>query len=134
MHGAEPSRFQDLAMRGQAINFGAFFQAQPDTTAKLAGFAFAFEHLEIAAYEQLRRVGRGEAHGAGAREVHRRARARRRPCTPRDLRDTTLSVTASVRATAGSPVPIAFGFHPPTSGSPGLPEPNGESPHPFASA
>jgi ferritin-like metal-binding protein YciE len=56
MHGAEPSRFQDLAMRGQAINFGAFFQAQPDTTAKLAGFAFAFEHLEIAAYEQLRRV------------------------------------------------------------------------------
>jgi ferritin-like metal-binding protein YciE len=55
-HGAKPSRFQDVAMRGQAINFGAFFAAQPDTTAKLAGFAFAFEHLEVAAYELLKRV------------------------------------------------------------------------------
>ena len=35
---------------------GAFFGAQPDTPAKLAGFAFAFEHLEIAGYEQLKRV------------------------------------------------------------------------------
>jgi ferritin-like metal-binding protein YciE len=33
-----------------------FFQAQPDTPAKLAAFAYAFEHLEIAAYEQLWRV------------------------------------------------------------------------------
>ncbi|HZA90416.1 MAG TPA: DUF892 family protein [Solirubrobacterales bacterium] len=55
-HDAQPSRFQDIAMRGQALNFGAFFKAQPDTTAKLAGFAFAFEHLEVAAYELLRRV------------------------------------------------------------------------------
>src|SRR5215211_2993475 len=55
-HDAKPSRFQDLAMRGGALNVGAFFAAQPDTTAKLAGFAFAFEHLEIAAYELLRRV------------------------------------------------------------------------------
>jgi ferritin-like metal-binding protein YciE len=34
----------------------AFFAAQPDTPVKLAGFAYAFEHLEIAAYELLRRV------------------------------------------------------------------------------
>jgi ferritin-like metal-binding protein YciE len=33
-----------------------FFQSQPDTPAKLAGFAFAFEHLEIAGYELLGRV------------------------------------------------------------------------------
>jgi ferritin-like metal-binding protein YciE len=33
-----------------------FFQAQPDTPAKLAGFAYAFEHLEAAAYELLKRV------------------------------------------------------------------------------
>jgi ferritin-like metal-binding protein YciE len=33
-----------------------FFQAQPDTPGKLAAFAFAFEHLEIGGYEQLRRV------------------------------------------------------------------------------
>jgi ferritin-like metal-binding protein YciE len=54
--GASPSRFQDIGMRLGGANLGAFFAAQPDTPAKLAGFAFAFEHLEIASYELLRRV------------------------------------------------------------------------------
>jgi Domain of unknown function (DUF892) len=31
-------------------------QAHPDTPAKLVAFAYAFEHLEIGGYEQLRRV------------------------------------------------------------------------------
>ena len=31
------------------LNLGVFFAAQPDTPVKLAGFAYAFEHLEIAA-------------------------------------------------------------------------------------
>jgi len=51
-----PSRIKDAAMRLGALNWGAFFQAQPDTPGKLAGFAFAFEHLEIAGYELLKRV------------------------------------------------------------------------------
>jgi ferritin-like metal-binding protein YciE len=55
-HGAGPSRLQDAAMRLGAINWAGFFRAQPDTPAKLAGFAYAFEHLEIAAYEELKRV------------------------------------------------------------------------------
>ena len=55
-HGAGPSRFQRAGMRMGALNLGAFFTAQPDTPAKLAGFAYAFEHLEIAGYELLRRV------------------------------------------------------------------------------
>ena len=55
-HDAGPSRFQSTGMRIGGLNIGAFFGAQPDTPAKLAGFAFAFEHLEIAAYELLRRV------------------------------------------------------------------------------
>jgi ferritin-like metal-binding protein YciE len=55
-HDASPSRFQSMAMRMGGLNVGAFFGAQPDTPAKLAGFAYAFEHLEIAAYELLRRV------------------------------------------------------------------------------
>jgi ferritin-like metal-binding protein YciE len=63
-HDARPSRFQNTAMRIGGLNIGAFFGAQPDTPAKLAGFAFAFEHLEIAAYELLRlvaeRAGDGE--------------------------------------------------------------------------
>ena len=56
--GGRPSRFKDIALRGGGVNLGGFFGAQPDTPAKLAGFAFAFEHLEIAAYEQLQRVAR----------------------------------------------------------------------------
>jgi ferritin-like metal-binding protein YciE len=56
--GGRPSRFKDIALRGGGVNIGGFFGAQPDTPAKLAGFAFAFEHLEIASYEQLQRVAR----------------------------------------------------------------------------
>jgi ferritin-like metal-binding protein YciE len=54
--GASPSRLKDAALSLGALNWGAFFGAQPDTPAKLAAFAYAFEHLEIAAYELLRRV------------------------------------------------------------------------------
>jgi len=57
-HDAGPSRLQDAAMRLGALNWGAFFQAQPDTPGKLAAFAYAFEHLEIAGYELLARVAR----------------------------------------------------------------------------
>jgi ferritin-like metal-binding protein YciE len=54
--GERPSRFKSALLRVGGMNLGAFFGAQPDTPAKLAGFAFAFEHLEIAAYEQLKLV------------------------------------------------------------------------------
>jgi ferritin-like metal-binding protein YciE len=56
-------------LRLGGVNLGAFFGAQPDTPAKLAGFAFAFEHLEVAAYELLRRV----AERAGDHETARLA-------------------------------------------------------------
>jgi ferritin-like metal-binding protein YciE len=54
--GSSPSRIKDIGMRLGGFNIGGFFGAQPDTPAKLTGFAFAFEHLEVAAYEQLKRV------------------------------------------------------------------------------
>jgi ferritin-like metal-binding protein YciE len=54
--GSSPSTIKDVGMRLGGFNIGGFFGAQPDTPAKLTGFAFAFEHLEIAAYEQLSRV------------------------------------------------------------------------------
>ena len=57
-HGASPNAIKDAAMRLGALNWGAFFGAQPDTPAKLAGFAHAFEFLEVGAYEQLLRVAR----------------------------------------------------------------------------
>ena len=55
-HGATPSRFKDALLRIGGVNLVGFFGAQPDTPPKLAGFAFAFEHLEVAAYELLQRV------------------------------------------------------------------------------
>src|SRR5947199_7409254 len=47
---------KDAALALGALNWGGFFAAQPDTPGKLCVFAFAFEHLEIAGYEQLKRV------------------------------------------------------------------------------
>jgi UDP-glucose 4-epimerase len=54
--GAKPSKAKDALLRIGGLQAGAFFAAQPDSAAKFSGFAFAFEHLEIAAYELLRRV------------------------------------------------------------------------------
>ncbi len=53
---SSPSWLKDAALRLGALNWDMFFRLQPDTAAKLAGFAYAFEHLEIASYELLRRV------------------------------------------------------------------------------
>jgi ferritin-like metal-binding protein YciE len=54
--GRDPSTLKDSLMRAGAFNWATFFQAHPDTPGKLAGFAYAFEHLEIGGYEQLKRV------------------------------------------------------------------------------
>ena len=54
--GARPSLVKDAILKAGGLNLSAFFAAQPDSTTKLAGFAFAFEHLEVAAYELLKRV------------------------------------------------------------------------------
>lgn len=56
--GAAPSALKDAALRLGALNWGMFFAAQPDTPAKLAGFAYAVENLEVAAYELLIRVAK----------------------------------------------------------------------------
>jgi ferritin-like metal-binding protein YciE len=66
-HDAGPSRFQAGAMRAGALNLGTFFKAQPDTPVKLAGFAYAFEALEVGAYELLARVAQraGDEQTAG---------------------------------------------------------------------
>jgi ferritin-like metal-binding protein YciE len=68
--GSRPSRFQAGAMRVGALNIGTFFKAQPDTPAKLAGFAYAFEALETGAYELLARTARraGDEATAGVAE------------------------------------------------------------------
>jgi ferritin-like metal-binding protein YciE len=75
--GERPSRFKSVLLRVGGINLGAFFGAQPDTPAKLAGFAFAFEHLEVAAYEQLMRVAQSAGDEETARLAERIARDER---------------------------------------------------------
>jgi len=67
--GGSRSIVKDAAMRMGAVNWATFFKAHPDTTGKVAAFAYAFEHLEIAGYEQLRRV----AETAGDAETARTA-------------------------------------------------------------
>lgn len=54
--GASSSTLKDAAMRLGALSWGGFFLAQSDTSLKLAGFSYAFEHLEIGGYELLKRV------------------------------------------------------------------------------
>jgi len=54
---------KDAALALGAFNWGGFFAAQPDTPGKLCAFAYAFEHLEIGGYEQLRRVAERAADG-----------------------------------------------------------------------
>src|SRR5215216_598803 len=98
--GERPSRFKSVLLRVGGVNLGAFFGAQPDTPAKLAGFAFAFEHLEIAAYEQLQRVARRTGDNDTARIAERMAgeeraaaaaiRARFEPAVDAALRPTRL--------------------------------------------
>jgi len=56
--GATASGLKDAALRLGALNWGVFFAAQPDTPAKLAGFAYAVENLEVAAYELVLRVAK----------------------------------------------------------------------------
>ena len=56
--GSSPSRIKDAALKLGGLNWGGFWAANPDTAAKLAMFAYAFEHLEIGAYEQLTRTAR----------------------------------------------------------------------------
>ena len=65
--GQSPNKLKDAALSLGALNWGGFFGAQPDTPAKLAGFSYAFEHLEVASYELLRRV----AQRAGDAETSR---------------------------------------------------------------
>jgi ferritin-like metal-binding protein YciE len=69
--GGSPSRLKDLAMRAGAINWASFFAAHPDTPGKLVAFAYAFEHLEIAGYEQLRRVAERAGDGETAEAASR---------------------------------------------------------------
>jgi ferritin-like metal-binding protein YciE len=55
-HGESPSKVRDVAMQAGALGIGLAAQAAPDTPVRLAATAFAFENLEVASYQLLRRL------------------------------------------------------------------------------
>jgi ferritin-like metal-binding protein YciE len=55
-HGESRSLLKDAAGRLGAVGLGLGLAAQPDSPAKVVVAAYAFEHLEIATYELLRRL------------------------------------------------------------------------------
>lgn len=65
--GGSPEQLEDAATRLGALNWGAYFVAQPDTPAKLAVFAYAFEFLEVGTYEQVKRLARHAGDAASER-------------------------------------------------------------------
>jgi nucleoside-diphosphate-sugar epimerase/ferritin-like metal-binding protein YciE len=87
---AKPAKAEDAVLQLTGMQVGAFFVAQPETTAKLVGFVSAFEHLEIAAYELLERLARR----AGDRKVTSVAE--------RVLAEERAAVEALAQAAAGS--------------------------------
>lgn len=56
-HGASPSKLKDAVMAVGGKGFVLFARSQPDTTGKLTAHALSYEHLELASYELLMRVG-----------------------------------------------------------------------------
>lgn len=55
-HGDSPSKLKDVASQAGAIAIGALVQAAPDTPARLAATALAFENLEISMYRLILRL------------------------------------------------------------------------------
>jgi ferritin-like metal-binding protein YciE len=103
-HGASPSRVKDATLALGALNWGGFFAAQPDTPAKLAGFAYAFEHLEVGAYEMLSRIAQ-HAGDSGTERVAQEILAQEQAAATRiwGLFDEALEVTLRERGLAASP-------------------------------
>jgi ferritin-like metal-binding protein YciE len=54
--GADTSTLKDVAGRVGGWAMVAFARLNPDTPGKLTAHAFSYEHMELAAYELLRRV------------------------------------------------------------------------------
>ena len=65
--GRRPLAAEGRGACASAPSTGAtFFAAHPDTPGKLAAFTYAFEHLEIGGYEQLKRVAERAGDGETA--------------------------------------------------------------------
>src|SRR5688500_5351242 len=80
--GAEPSTVKDIAGRVGGWGMILFARVNPDTPGKLTMHAHSYEHMELAAYELLRRIAE-RAGEAGVADMARRIGAQERAMADR---------------------------------------------------
>src|SRR3954447_23535285 len=80
--GAEPSTVKDVAGKVGGWGMVLFARLNPDTPGKLAVHAYSYEHMELAAYELLKRMAQraGDEH---VRELAERLAAQERAMADR---------------------------------------------------
>ncbi len=94
--GAEPSTVKDVAGRVGGWGMVLFAKVNPDTPGKLAMHAYSYEHMELAAYELLRRVAE-RAGDERARVLADRIGAQERAMADRVAERWDRAVDASLR-------------------------------------
>lgn len=94
--GAEPSTVKDVAGKLGGWGMVLFAKLNPDTPGKLAVHAYSYEHMELAAYELLKRMARraGDEHVV---ELAERLGGQERAMADRVAQRWDLAVDASLR-------------------------------------
>src|SRR3954463_7447926 len=95
--GAEPSKVKDIAGRAGGYGMALFAKLNPDTPGKLIMHAYSYEHLELAAYELLRRAAEHEG-DADTLELARRIGGQERAMADRLAGHWDGAVEASLQA------------------------------------
>src|SRR5436190_8948179 len=94
--GESPSAIKDIAGRVGGWGMVLFAKANPDTPGKLAMHAYSYEHMELAAYELLRRVAERASY-IGVAELAERIGAQERAMAERVAARWDRAVDASLR-------------------------------------
>src|SRR5436190_12005256 len=95
--GAAPSKVKDIAGRAGGWGMVLFARVNPDTPGKLIMHAYSYEHMELAAYELLRRAAEHASETAVV-ELARRIGAEERAMADRLARHWDDAVEASLQA------------------------------------
>src|SRR5215216_6711182 len=94
--GARPSAVKDVSGRVGGWGMMLFARANPDTPGKLAMHAYSYEHMELAAYELLRRIAE-RAHDEPVRAMAERIGGQERAMADRIAAMWDRAVEASLR-------------------------------------
>ena len=94
--GAEPSTVKDIAGKVGGWGMVLFARLNPDTPGKLAVHAYSYEHMELAAYELLRRMAE-RAGEEPVRDLAQRLAAQERAMADRIAERWDLALDASLK-------------------------------------